>query len=83
MKVRFLQDYQGQYTGPHFYVAGQVVDLDESTASRLIADNRAVAVKREVERDYSKLTVVMLRDLLSRRGLSTHGNKAALVERLK
>ena len=44
MKVRFLQDYQGQHTGPHFYRAGQVVELDDATASRLVTDKRAQPV---------------------------------------
>ena len=27
MRLRFTQDYQGQWTGPHFYRAGQVAAL--------------------------------------------------------
>ena len=79
MKVRFLQDYQGQHTGPHFYQAGQVADLDDSVASRLIADKRAEVAAQ----DYSKYTVGMLRDELGRRGLSTKGNKPTMIARLE
>lgn len=45
MKVRFLMDYQGQYSGPHFYQVGQVVELLDSTAALLIADGRAVEIE--------------------------------------
>jgi len=38
-------DYQGQYSGPHFYLAGMTVEVVESAALRLIADGRAVEVK--------------------------------------
>ena len=44
MEVRFLQDYQGQHTGPHFYQAGQVVELKDSAALALIRDGRAEEV---------------------------------------
>jgi hypothetical protein len=45
MQVRFTQDYQGQWTGPHFYRGGEVYDLDSVTAHLLIDDGRAVEVK--------------------------------------
>jgi hypothetical protein len=45
MRVRFTQDYQGQWTGPHFYRCGQEYDLDDVTAHLLVADGRAVEVK--------------------------------------
>jgi hypothetical protein len=45
MQVRFTQDYQGQWTGPHFYLCGQEYDLDNVTAHLLIDDGRAVEVK--------------------------------------
>lgn len=45
MQVRFTQDYQGQWTGPHFYLAGVVYDLDSTTAHLLIDDGRAVAIE--------------------------------------
>lgn len=45
MQVRFTQDYQGQWTGPHFYRGGEVYDLDSVTAHLLIGDGRAVEVK--------------------------------------
>lgn len=44
MQVRFLQDYQGQLTGPHFYRAGMEYDLDNQTARLLVGDGRAVEV---------------------------------------
>jgi hypothetical protein len=86
MKVRFLQDYQGQHTGPHFYLAGQVADVDDSAAARLIADNRAVAVGGPVgnEPDYAAMTVAELRDIAGERGISTSGlRKAQIVEMLE
>lgn len=45
MLVRFLQDYQGQHTGPHFFLAGEEAELDDYASSHLIADGRAVEVK--------------------------------------
>ena len=47
MKIKFLQDYQGQWTGVHFYREGQVVDLDDAVAEALIGDGRAVAFAPE------------------------------------
>lgn len=49
MRLRFTQDYQGQWTGPHFYRAGQVVDLDDATARLLVGDGRAVEVAPPVQ----------------------------------
>lgn len=49
MQVCFLQDYQGQWTGPHFYKAGEVYDLDDVTAHLLISDGRAVEVVPPVQ----------------------------------
>jgi hypothetical protein len=51
MRLRFLQDYQGQWTGPHFYRAGEVYDLDDATARLLVGDGRAVEVVPPVRPD--------------------------------
>jgi len=44
MRVRFLQDYQGKLTGPHFYRVGEVYELDQATAETLVAEGRAEVV---------------------------------------
>ena len=49
MRLRFTQDYQGQWTGPHFYRAGEMVDLDDATALLLVGDGRAVEVVLPVQ----------------------------------
>ena len=49
MRLRFLQDYQGQWTGPHFYRCGEVYDLDDATARLLVGDGRAVEVVPPVQ----------------------------------
>ena len=85
VEVRFLQDYQGQYSGPHFYRAGQVVEVDASTAALLIADGRAVGVPDAAHPaiNYKKMTTKQLRSELLDRGLAISGNKSELVERLE
>ena len=49
MRLRFTQDYQGQWTGPHFYRAGMEYDLDDVTARLLVGDGRAVEVVPPVQ----------------------------------
>ena len=49
MQLRFLQDYQGQWTGPHFYRCGEAYDLDDATARLLVGDGRAVEVAPPVQ----------------------------------
>ena len=49
MRLRFTHDYQGQWTGPHFYRAGEVYDLDDATARLLVGDGRAVEVVPPVQ----------------------------------
>lgn len=41
MRVRFLQDYQGKLTGPHFCRTGEVWDLDDRAAEALVLEGRA------------------------------------------
>ena len=90
-EVRMLQDYQGQYSGPHFWQRDAVVGVDASTAASLVADGRAEYVQRDrvddtlprVGNDYRSMTVAMLRDELESRGLSTSGKKAELAKRLE
>lgn len=48
MKIKFLQDYQGQWTGVHFYRKDQAVDLDDAVAEALIGDGRAVEIPPQV-----------------------------------
>ena len=45
MKVQFLQDFRGRETNEAYYRRGDIVNLDEQIALRLIADGRAKAVK--------------------------------------
>lgn len=40
-KVRFLQDYRGQYTGEVFYTTGTVAPFPFAVASALVEDGRA------------------------------------------
>lgn len=47
MKIKFLHDFRGRETGEQYYTAGQVVEIDDQTAARLIADKRAEEVKDE------------------------------------
>lgn len=44
MRVRFLQDYQGKLTGPHFYRVGEVRDLEDGVAQALVLERRAEPV---------------------------------------
>ena len=43
MNVEFLRDYQGTLTGERFYLAGQVVDIDDGAAQAIIAEGAAIA----------------------------------------
>ena len=84
-EVTMLVDYQGQYSGPHFWQSGQVVAVDASTAARLIADGRAVG-EQDSEKptiNYKKMTTKQLRSELLDQGLAISGNKSEMVERLE
>lgn len=49
MNVRFLRDYQGRLTGERFYLAGQVVDLDDGAAQAIIEEGAAIAEPVQAE----------------------------------
>lgn len=51
MNVRFLRDYQGRLTGERFYLAGQVVDLDDGAAQAIIDEGAAIAEPVQAEPD--------------------------------
>ena len=42
MLVQFVRDYQGKATGPHFYRAGQTVDLPDAAARAVVSEGAAV-----------------------------------------
>ena len=42
MLVQFVRDYQGKATGPHFYRAGQAVDLPDAAAQIVVNEGAAV-----------------------------------------
>lgn len=44
MKVIFITDFQGVETNEMFFRRGDVAELDDDTAARLITDKRAEAV---------------------------------------
>lgn len=46
MVVKFLRDYRGKETGEKFYQAGEVLELDNAAALRLIEWHAAEEVKR-------------------------------------
>ncbi len=48
MRVKFLQDFQGVETGEVFYLRGQVVNLPDTQAERLLRDERVALVPVEV-----------------------------------
>ena len=58
MLVQFVRDYQGKATGPHFYRAGQAVDLPDATAQTVVSEGAAVPVEpapeAEPERESDK-----------------------------
>jgi hypothetical protein len=81
MKVRFLTDYQGQHTGPHFYLAGQVADVVESAALRLIADHRAELV--EDAADYETMSMAELREIAMRVGADTARSKVEMIHNIR
>lgn len=81
MKVRFLTDYQGQYTGPHFYLAGHVADVVESAALRLIADKRAESV--EDVADYETMSMAELREIAVRVGADTARSKVDIIHNIR
>jgi len=41
MNVRFLRDFQGVATQERFFLAGEVVELDDGTAQAVIAEGAA------------------------------------------
>jgi len=47
MKILFLQDFQGVETGNVFYQRGQIVQLDDGVAARLVADKRAELIEEK------------------------------------
>ena len=47
MLVRFLRDYQGKATGPHFYRQGQEAELPDATAQTVLNEGAAVVVEQE------------------------------------
>lgn len=52
MKIKFLVDFRGRETNERYYQSGQVVELPDDIASRLIADKRAVEVIEKKESIY-------------------------------
>ena len=56
MKIKFLQDFQGVETQGVFYRLGQVVDIDNGLAPRLIADKRAELVEVPTQPDKQIVT---------------------------
>lgn len=49
MQIKFLVDFRGRETNERYYTAGQLVELDDQTAARLIADKRAESAEPEPE----------------------------------
>lgn len=49
MLVRFVRDYQGKATGPHFYRAGETADLSDITAQVVMDEGAAVEAAVAVE----------------------------------
>ena len=41
MKIKMLSDFRGRETNEQYYQAGQVADLPDDVAARLVADKRA------------------------------------------
>lgn len=87
MQIKFVVDYRGKLTREKYYVAGEVATLEDSVATRLIEDGRAVASpppsSSATVASFYDLTVRELRDLLRERELSTKGNKKTLIARLE
>lgn len=48
MRVKFLQDFQGVETGEVFYLRGQVINLPDTQAERLLRDERVALMPAEV-----------------------------------
>jgi hypothetical protein len=66
MKIQFLHDFQGVETNNKFYKYGQVVTLDDSVASRLVADKRAVSVEeKQPDKPIAEDEVIMPEDILT------------------
>ncbi len=42
MRIRMLQDFRGRETNEAFYARGQVIDVEDRIAERLVSDGRAV-----------------------------------------
>ncbi len=49
MKIKMLTDFRGRETNERYYQAGQVVEIDDDIAARLIADNRAEAEQDQAQ----------------------------------
>ena len=54
MLVQFVRDYQGKATGPHFYRAGQAVDLPDAAAQTVVSEGAAVPAEPAPEAEPEK-----------------------------
>jgi len=66
-KVKFLVDYRGVLTNEEYYLAGEVANLENGAAARLVDDGRAVHVEMpeftESPAELEKLSRAQLRQM--------------------